>query len=91
MEYLQRSLYALMALKRYPKLQSVDTEMWFFDRTAEDKNVFSNTFTRKRERQLEGLWNRRAKKMLDEREFPAKPSALCRWCSFYLDQCMEGR
>ncbi len=74
----QLSLYAVSSFARYPKLESLSSELWYLDegkKTALD-------FERGQFKELKEFWVDRVRPMMEDTRFPAKPNRLCQWCHF---------
>ena len=74
----QLSLYALVTLVIFPKLEEVVAAAWFVDHELEIKA----TWERKQLPELKKYWLYESKKLLADRSFAPSPSNVCRWCDF---------
>ena len=83
----QCELYGAIALKRYPELERITTEMWYLDHGKIDRYVYTPETIRFKQKKL----NERAKVMTTAKNFPANPSKFkCKWCYFgKQDMCAE--
>lgn len=75
----QLMIYAIAAFARFPELEHVTAELWYFDQ--------AQTTTKSYSRQAAMLymprWEKRAIKMTTAEEFPPKPSKQnCRYCYY---------
>jgi len=84
----QCELYGSIALKRFPELEEIITEMWYLDHNKISKFVYdTQTIILKRDR-----INARAIDMTTATEFPANPHKWkCRWCHFGKEGLCEER
>lgn len=80
----QLELYAWMASKIWPWLETVYVGVWFVDHgEAHEKEFHINALTKS----INEKWMDRAERMLADRTFRAKPSANeCRYCYFRSDR-----
>jgi hypothetical protein len=76
--HLQLELYGLAGLLRYADLTVVEAELWYLD----TGNVVAQTFKRDEVVGLRARWEKRTRKMLQDRRFAPTPGPACRWCSF---------
>ena len=75
----QCELYGAIALKRYPELESITTEMWYLDHGKIDRYIYTPESIKIKQERL----NLRAIAMTTAEEFPANPSKFkCKWCYF---------
>jgi len=74
----QLSLYAAIAFQLFFGIEVVDSELWYLD----EGEIASERFTRAQAEQLRKTWEKKAKPMLTDKTFKAKPSSACAWC-FY--------
>ena len=78
----QLRLYAVACFKMYPKLEKVKLALWYVDH----KKVLQKTMFRSEALLVERSFIVRSSKMLADKQFRAKPSVLCNYCS-YEDRC----
>ena len=78
----QVQLYALAAAIKFPNVEEIDVELWYFDQkdgenyTHESKSVSKWMYHQK-------LFNNRGCKMTNATEFPPNPNAIsCKWCPY---------
>jgi RecB family exonuclease len=74
----QLSLYALGAFCRFPDVTTVTVELWYTDIgkiVDHEYDVTGAAFLKK-------TWNDRARPLLRDRRFVAKPGNHCRWCVY---------
>jgi hypothetical protein len=84
----QLILYQLCTFLRFPKLETVTAELWYFDQDE----ITSKTYTRSQGLRFKDNWNRKGSELLSCTEFkPASNKYSCRWCP-YLDtpHCLDG-
>jgi hypothetical protein len=75
----QLQLYGVGAVMRYPDVNHVTAELWYFD--ADE--LVSMKFERRHAMKFREGWDVRLDKMMSAKEFPASPSREnCRWCPF---------
>jgi len=75
----QLQLYQLVTFLRYPKLQSVTTELWYLDQNE----VTVQTFTRAQGLRFKSNFDRRGNEMTTATEFPANANIFsCQWCAY---------
>lgn len=87
-EYIEQlELYALAALLQYedrpdlvvkPRLVYLDAEV-IYPEEGEDDDL---TYTHKDIKRLQKLWEKRTKKMLNDKKFPPRANNFCSWCHF---------
>ena len=86
----QLRLYTIGALMRYPKLEFVTAELWYLDQ----KEVTSQSVTRKQGLMFRSNFDRRINKMLTTTEFPPNANKFtCKWCQYGPwngGQCQSG-
>jgi RecB family exonuclease len=84
----QCELYGAIALKRYPELESITTEMWYLDHGKIDRYIYTPESIKVKQEKI----NQRAITMTTTTEFPANPSKFkCKWCYFGKERmCKEG-
>ncbi len=84
----QCELYAAIALKRYPELESITTEMWYLDHGKIDRYIYTPESIKIKQEKL----NEKAVAMTTATEFPAAPSKFkCKWCYFGKEKmCKEA-
>lgn len=74
----QCQLYAIATFLYYPKLEFVQTELWYLDKTP---NMAINTYTREQAMMFLPKWNQRALNLTQATKFPPDPSVRnCRFC-----------
>ena len=72
-------LYAIAAFMRDPKLQFVQTELWYLDKAE----TATQSYTRNEAMQFMPSYHERGVKMTTETDFEPRPSSsACRWCSY---------
>lgn len=84
----QLVLYQLGLFLRYPELEYIETELWYFDQNEIVKKVW---YREQGLRFLKG-WNNRGVRMTSATEFPTNGNRFsCRWCP-YLEtvHCEDG-
>ena len=75
----QCELYGGIALKRYPELEKIITEMWYLDHGKIDRYIYTQESINIKRDKI----HIRAVEMTEATEFPAKPSKWkCKWCYF---------
>ena len=75
----QTQLYALNAVLRYPKIETVTTELWYVD----VKDLTSKTFTREQILRFKPGFDRRGRAMTSATEFPPNGNVFsCQWCMY---------
>lgn len=75
----QLQLYAVGATLRYPKLEHITSELWYFDQDE----LVSMEFTAEQAKRFFKGWNDRNLAMLSCVDFPPTPSkSNCRWCPY---------
>lgn len=75
----QLQLYQLVTFLRYPKLERVTTELWYFD--VDD--LTSQTFTRSQGLRFQKSWDRRGTALTTCDTFPPNPNMFsCRYCEY---------
>jgi len=79
---LQVELYALAALKLFPELDAVSTELWYLDQGE----IASSLFKASDEAGLMKKWASRVKPMLADTAFRPTPGRVCRWCNFSVER-----
>ena len=75
---MQLELYALVAFKADPYLDSVRVEDVYLDQKKETGNVY----LRRQVETLQAIWERRVGPMFADRQFAPCPNNLCRFCEF---------
>lgn len=75
----QGQLYQLAAFLKYPKLDTIDVELWYTD-----QNELSHMqYTREQGLRFFRNFDNRGKTMTSEQLFPANPNIFsCRWCPY---------
>lgn len=85
----QGQLYAIGAFIRYPKLQFVQTEFWYLDKTPVPA---TNGYTREQAMYYLPGWTQRALRLTQATKFPANPSNHnCRFCDHKKSETCEFR
>jgi hypothetical protein len=75
----QMTLYALNAVLRYPKLEVVETELWYFDQNDTTKKVF----TRDQALRFKSNFHRRGMQITTATEFPTNANVFsCQYCGY---------
>lgn len=75
----QLQLYQLVTFLRYPKLQKVHTELWYFD----VDEITSQTFTRDQGLRFQRAWDKRGNAITTETDFKPNPNKFsCKWCMY---------
>lgn len=75
----QLQLYAVCALLRYPEVQRVTCELWYFDQNE----LASFTMKRSQMKKYMQLFDKRGVAMTTETEFKPNPNIYsCKWCSY---------
>ncbi|RKY95026.1 MAG: hypothetical protein DRQ01_00815 [Ignavibacteriae bacterium] len=75
----QTQLYALAAFIKYPKLQEIETELWYLDQNE----LTAIRYTRAEAMRLFNLWNNKNIVMTTTTKFPPNPNAYtCKWCPY---------
>lgn len=81
----QLQLYQLCTFLRYPDLEEVTTELWYFD----VDELTPKTFTRDQGLRFQRNWDKRANKMTTATHFPPNGNIhTCKWC--YLGERENG-
>lgn len=78
----QLELYGLGGLLAHSKVQEVTAEIWYIDEGDTDDAIEGITFERKELDSLKKTWEKRAKPLMSDTEFRARPSSTCSWCPF---------
>lgn len=75
----QVQLYQLVTFLRYPKLETVHTELWYLDQNE----ITSMTFQRHQGLRFRQKWDMRAKKMVEATDFPPNANMFtCKYCMY---------
>jgi hypothetical protein len=75
----QMQLYQLDTFLRYPKLETVHTELWYLDHSE----VRKQTFTRSQGLRFKSNFDRRGRDITTRTKFPANPNKFsCQWCAY---------
>lgn len=75
----QTQLYQIVTFLRYPKLETVHTELWYTDLD----DLSKTTFTRDQGLRFRDRFNKRAIMMTEAKEFPANPNIYsCKYCVY---------
>lgn len=75
----QLQLYQLVTFLRYPKLETVRSELWYLDQGE----ITAQTFTRKQGLMFKTNFERRGHAQTTAEDFPANPSRFaCQWCPY---------
>ena len=75
----QVQLYQLVTFLRYPKLETVHTELWYLD----VNELTQNTFSRQQGLRFKNNFNNKGLKLTTATEFPASPNIFnCKWCPY---------
>lgn len=74
----QLNLYALAALRSFPKARTVTAELWYCDQDE----IHSDVFKRSAIERLEEEWRPRWEAMLSDSDFDPAPGSLCKWCVY---------
>jgi hypothetical protein len=83
----QCQLYQLVTFLRYPKLESITTELWYTDKDE----LTSHTYTRQQGLRFRSNWDRRGNAMTTATEFPANPNKYsCQWCPYKVGENKTG-
>lgn len=84
----QLYLYQLATFLRYPQLEHVTAELWYFDQNE----VTSMTFNRRQGLHFKHNFHRRGVKATSCEDFPANPSRFaCQWCPYKnTEHCSVG-
>ena len=84
----QCELYGAIALKRYPELENVTTEMWYLDHGKIDRYIYTQESIQVKQKKIHD----KAVIMTTSEEFPARPSKYkCKWCFFGKEKmCREA-
>jgi hypothetical protein len=78
----QLQLYQLVTFLRYPKIQRVTAELWYFDQ-PDGQNLTSQSFTRAQGLRFKPNFHRRGTKLTTCEDWPANPSIhTCKWCQY---------
>lgn len=73
----QLQLYQLVTFLRYPKLEEVTTELWYFDQDELTKK----TFTRDQGLRFQRSWDKRGNAITTATKFPPNGNIhSCKWC-----------
>lgn len=87
----QLRLYAIGALMRYPKIETITAELWYLDQ----KETTSITMTRKQALMFKPNFHNRVIKLTTATEFPTNPNIhSCKWCQYGPwngGQCQDGK
>lgn len=74
----QLSLYALGGFLKFPKVKTVETQLWYLDSGDQVIDSYSMSETKA----LMSTWNKRVIPLLSDTTFKPKPSNGCRFCNF---------
>lgn len=75
----QVQLYQLVTFLRHPELETVHTELWYFD----VDEITQMTFTRSRGLLFKNKWDKRGNALTTATEFPPNPNKhSCKWCQY---------
>lgn len=75
----QLSLYQLVTFMRYPKLETVHTELWYLDQD----DITSVTYHRNQGIRFRYKWDKRGSAMMDAVDFPPNPNVFsCKYCMY---------
>jgi hypothetical protein len=75
----QLQLYQLVTFLRYPQLEMVHTELWYFD----VDELTSMSFTRTRGLMYKQKWDKRGSAVTTAQDFPPNPNPVsCKWCQY---------
>jgi hypothetical protein len=75
----QMHLYVLATIMRYPKAQTITTELWYLDQD----DLTSRVYTREQGLRFLKNFEDRLEKMTTADDFPPKPNVFsCRWCPY---------
>lgn len=75
----QLQLYQLVTFLRYPKLESITTELWYLDQDE----ITSVTFTRSQGLRFKPRWDSRGTALTTCSNWPANPNIhSCKWCMY---------
>lgn len=84
-EYLEQlELYALSGLRRFPKVKTVLTDLWFLDHGQmvgaghDDVGIYQRADAER----LDKLWRSRTRMMLADTVFAPTPGLHCKWCPY---------
>lgn len=87
----QLQLYQLVTFLRFPKLETVHTELWYIDQD----DITIQTFQRKRGLLFRDKWDKRGSALTNSTEFKPNPGPnACRWCQYGPwngGQCVVGK
>lgn len=75
----QLQLYQLVTFLRYPKLETVHTELWYLDQDE----LTTMTYQRHQGLRFQHKWNMRAATMMNATDFPPNPNVFsCKYCMY---------
>lgn len=75
----QLQLYQLVTFLRYPKLETVHTELWYLDQDE----LTTMTYRRGQGLRFQHRWNQRAATMMNAVDFPPNPNMFsCKYCMY---------
>lgn len=76
----QTQLYAAATCMKYPQIECVTTELWYFDQ----KELITSTFSREQAVRFVKPFDRRLKKMTEAKIFRATPNLIsCKYCPYH--------
>lgn len=74
----QLELYFVGGLHLYPRAEAFVAEIWYLD-SGEIEDLAFNVSELE---ETTETWEERARKLMEDTEFPAFPGPLCKWCNF---------
>ncbi len=75
----QVELYAIGTFAKYDDVETVVTELWYFD---QGDLIVDKTFKRDEVPTLARKWEQRANRLLSETKYPERKNKFCGWCPF---------
>ena len=78
----QGDLYATMTLQVEPELDKIDVEFWY----SKSGEITSDVYYRKDQEERLEKWNKKATRMMNEKNWFPKQNFACRWCN-HQDKC----
>ena len=81
-DFTQLEMFALQVFAHFPHINNVTTSFVWLKDMKQDKRSFCRDLSCELQSHLDGRINRITQSIENE-DFPAKPSGLCRWCPCY--------
>lgn len=75
----QGVVYTLATWAHHPEVQTITAEFWYLDA----QEIRDATYRQSNIKGLRRVMTQRLMRMVDDREFQAKPGTVCRWCDYH--------